>query len=303
MDIVVVGSVAYDSVTTPFGKAERALGGSASYFSTAANYFAPVKLVAVVGEDFEKEHLEYFRNRGIDTSGLEQKPGKTFFWEGEYGEALNEAKTHRTDLNVFADFTPVLPDSYRGAGALFLGNIDPALQREVMKQVDKPAFIAADTMNYWISGSRESLLETLKSVDILLINDSEAKMLAGQTNLVKAAKTIGSMGPKILVIKLGEFGAMLFEPGGAIFSAPALPLEELADPTGCGDTFAGGFVGYLAKCGSLDSDSLRKAVIYGSTLASFNVESFSLDRLASLTESDIAARYQQFVELVRFPEI
>lgn len=299
MDIVVTGSVAYDSVKTPFGKADRILGGSASYFSTAASFFTGVKIVAVVGEDFEKKHIDFFNSRQIDTEGLSVVPGKTFFWEGEYGHALNEAITKDTQLNVFADFDPVLPESYKNAEVVFLANIDPELQLSVTRQVKKPAFVAADTMNFWIEGKRKELIRTLKHVDILLINDSEARMLSDQTNLVKAARMIIELGPKILVIKQGEYGALLFDESGT-FSAPALPLENIFDPTGCGDTFAGGFIGYLAKTGDLTNANLRKAVIVGSVLASFNVESFSLDRMRNLEIEEVEKRYNQFQDLAHF---
>ncbi len=301
MDIVVTGSVAYDSVKTPFGKADKALGGSASYFSVAASFFTKVKIVAVVGEDFEKEHIEFFKSRDIDTEGLSVVPGKTFFWEGEYGDALNEAITKDTQLNAFADFNPILPQSYKDAKVVFLANIDPKLQQSVTTQVKKPFFVAADTMNFWIEGKREELIETLKLVNILLINDSEAKMLAKENNLVKAAMKIRELGPEILVIKQGEYGALLFDQHG-IFSAPAMPLVNVFDPTGCGDTFAGGFIGYLAKTGDLSNGNLRKGVILGSVLASFNVEKFSLDRMRRLTMDEIIKRYGKFRDLVTFDE-
>lgn len=299
MDIVVVGSVAYDSVKTPFGKAERILGGSASYFSTAASFFSPVKIVAVVGEDFEQKHIDFFHSRNIDTAGLVVKPGKTFFWEGEYGQTLNEAKTKQTQLNVFADFTPELPESYKNAKVVFLANIGPELQHLVTEQVQAPSFVAADTMNYWIEGNRDSLLKVLAGIDILLINDSEAKMLAQEDSLVRAAGAVRGMGPRILVIKQGEYGAMLFDDTG-IFSAPAFPLDQVFDPTGCGDTFAGGFLGYLAKTGDLKNENLRRAMIVGSVLASFNVEKFSLDRMRDLTMDEIRERYGSFTRLVNF---
>lgn len=302
MDIVVVGSVAYDSVKTPFGEAERILGGSASYFSTAASFFSPVKIVAVVGEDFEKKHIDFFHSRNIDTDGLIAKPGKTFFWEGEYGHALNEAKTKQTQLNVFADFAPELPESYKNAKVVFLANIDPELQNHVTRQVDSPSFIAADTMNFWIQGSKDSLLKVLKKIDILLINDAEVKMLAKEDNLVRAALAIRGLGPRILVIKQGEYGALLFDDTG-VFSAPAFPLDQVFDPTGCGDTFAGGFIGYLAKTGDLGNENLRRAMIVGSVLASFNVEKFSLDRMRDLTMDEIRERYESFTRLVKFPPL
>ena len=302
MDIVVVGSVAYDSVKTPFGNVDRALGGSASYFSTAASFFTQVKMVAVVGEDFEQEHIDFFKSRGIDTQGLVVKKGRSFFWEGEYGCALNEAITKQTQLNVFADFAPELPEAYREAKVVFLANIDPDLQCEVTRQVMNPSFVAADTMNFWIEGKPESLKRMLGKADILLINETEARMLADQPNLVAAAKTIRSMGPEILVIKQGEYGALLFD-GTGVFSAPAYPLEEVFDPTGCGDTFAGGFMGYIAKTGDLKNENLRRAVIMGSVLASFNAESFSLDRQRSLTMEEIQQRYAEFGRLVHFGDL
>jgi len=239
MSLLVVGSVAFDSVKTPFGKADDVLGGSATYFSTAASYFTDVSVVAVVGSDFPEKHLTFLKSRKIDIEGIEQTEGKTFRWKGEYGYDLNEARTLDTQLNVFQSFKPKLPESYKNKNVVFLANIDPDLQREVLEQVEKPSLVACDTMNFWIEGKKDSLLKTLKMVDILLINDGEARELSGEPNLVKAASIIHSMGPKTLIIKQGEYGALMFK-DGKIFSAPAYPLESVFDPTGAGDSFAGG---------------------------------------------------------------
>ena len=299
MSILVVGSVAFDSVQTPFGKAEEILGGSASYFSLAASFFAPVRLVAVVGTDFPEEHLQLFRDFSIDLRGLKREPGRTFRWVGEYGFALNEAKTLDTQLNVFESFKPQIPDAYRQSDCVFLGNIDPVLQAEVLSQVQKPKFVACDTMNYWIQSKPEDLRETLGLVDMLIINDAEVRMLTQEHNLTKAARRIAEWGPEILVVKKGEYGVAMYN-SGSVFGAPAFPLEEVFDPTGAGDSFAGGVVGYLARSGRLDDKALRKAVIYGSVMASFNVENFSLNRLKSLKPSDIQQRYLQFKTLTHF---
>jgi sugar/nucleoside kinase (ribokinase family) len=299
MSILVVGSVAFDSVKTPFGEVDEVLGGSASYFSIAASFFAPVKLVAVVGEDFPSQHLKLFHDFSVDTKGLQKASGKTFRWRGEYGLALNEAKTLETQLNVFEAFSPEIPKEYRDCNYVFLGNIDPVLQRKVLEQVNKPKFVACDTMNFWISSKPDEFKKTLALVDILIINDGEARMLADQSNLTKAARLISSWGPKIVVVKKGEYGVAMFT-DESVFGAPAFPLDEVFDPTGAGDTFAGGFVGYLARVGRLDEDYLRKAVVYGSVMASFNVEEFSLNRLKKLRPSEIRERYRQFKELTHF---
>lgn len=299
MSILVVGSVAFDSVKTPFGEVDEVLGGSASYFSIAASFFSPVKLVAVVGEDFPPQHLKLFRDFSVDTKGLQKVSGETFRWKGEYGAALNEAKTLETRLNVFESFNPEIPKEYRDCQYVFLGNIDPILQRKVLEQVNKPKFVACDTMNYWITSKPDELKKTLALVDILIINDGEARMLANQSNLTKAARLISSWGPKIVVVKKGENGVAMFT-DDSVFGAPAFPLEEVFDPTGAGDSFAGGFVGYLAKVGRIDKDDLRKAVVYGSVMASFNVEEFSLNRLKKLRPSEIRERYRQFKELTHF---
>ncbi len=302
MRILVVGSVAYDTVRTPFGEVTEVLGGSAAYFSVAAAFFADVRLVAVVGEDFAEEHLQLLRERGVDLEGLSRVPGRTFRWRGEYGFDLNEAKTLETHLNVFATFRPRIPPAYRESEVVFLANIDPDLQREVLGQVAAPRLVAADTMNFWIMGKPEALRETLKQVHTLLINDAEARMLAGEPNLVKAARKILSWGPRSLVIKRGEYGALMFSDGWW-FSAPALPLEQILDPTGAGDSFAGGFLGYLANTGNFSLDNIRKAVIMGSVMASFAVEDFSLNRLTRLTYPEIEARYREFKALVHFEDI
>jgi len=302
MPILVVGSVAYDTVETPFGRAEQVLGGSASFFSVAASFFAPVNLVAVVGEDFGEEQLAAFRDRPIDLEGLERTEGKTFHWQGKYSLDLNSRDTIRTDLNVFEFFKPKIPASYRTSEAVFLGNIDPVLQREVLDQVEGPRLVACDTMNFWIDGKPKELRELLRDVQVLLINDAEARDLSGEWNLVKAARAIREMGPRILVVKKGEHGVLMFTGEGS-FAAPAYPLEEVFDPTGAGDTFAGGFLGYLASTGEVGDPALRRAVIVGSTLASFCCEAFSLDRLLTLTREEIEERYGLFQRLTRFESL
>jgi len=302
MSILVVGSVAYDTVETPFGKAERVLGGSASFFSVAASFFAPVNLVAVVGDDFGDEQLLAFRGRPIDLRGLERTAGATFHWQGRYSWDLNSRETIRTDLNVFEFFKPRIPESYRSSDVVFLGNIDPVLQREVLAQVEKPRLVACDTMNFWIDGSRDELRETLRQVHVLLVNDAEARELSGEWNLVKAARAIRSLGPRTLVVKKGEHGVVMFGDDGS-FAAPAYPLEEVFDPTGAGDTFAGGFVGYLASAREQGDAVLRRAVVMGSTLASFCVEAFGLDRLLTLSRADIDRRYRRFQQLTHFESV
>jgi len=299
MSLLVVGSVAFDSVKTPFGEVENALGGSATFFSASASYFTKVSLVAVIGSDFPEEHLTFLKSKGVNLEGLQRAEGKTFRWKGEYGYALNEARTLDTQLNVFQSFKPELPESYRSAEVVFLANIDPDLQYNVLEQVRRPKWVACDTMNYWIEGKRSSLLKILKKVDLLLINDGEARQLAGEANLVNAARNILSLGPKILIIKRGEYGALMFN-GKSIFAVPAFPLEKIFDPTGAGDTFAGGVMGYLSKAKSFDDHHLRRAIVYGSVMASFNVEAFSLDRLRDLSQEEISARSRAFKELTHF---
>lgn len=301
MSLLVVGSVAFDSVKTPFGEAEEILGGSATYFSTAASYFTDVNLVAVVGEDFPAQHVTFLKSRGVNTEGLERQPGKTFRWKGEYGFQLNEANTLETHLNVFETFKPAIPSSYKDSDGVFLANIDPSLQLDVLKQVNSPKIIACDTMNFWISGKREALIDTLKHVDILIINDGEARQLAKEPNLVKAAKIISSYGPKHLIIKRGEYGALMFN-SNSIFAAPAYPLESVFDPTGAGDSFAGGFMGYLLNTKNFSEANMRQAVIFGSVMASFVVEDFSLNRIKALDYKEIQQRYMEFKQLTHFEE-
>jgi len=302
MSILVVGSVAYDTVETPFGRAEKVLGGSASFFSVAASYFAPVSLVGVVGDDFGEKELSVFKKHNVDLQGLERLPGRTFHWQGKYSYDLNARDTIRTDLNVFEFFKPKIPAAYAKSEYVFLGNIDPVLQRDVLDQVAKPRLVACDTMNFWISGRNEELKKTLSRVDVLLINDAEARQLSGEWNVVKAARAIRAMGPRALVVKKGEHGVLMFTDDGN-FAAPAYPLENVFDPTGAGDSFAGGFLGYLAHAGSLNEPNLRKAVIMGSTLASFSVEAFSLDRLVTLTRAEIDERFRLFKRLTQFEAI
>jgi sugar/nucleoside kinase (ribokinase family) len=299
MSILVVGSVAFDSVKTPFGQVQEILGGAASFFSVAASFFSQVNMVAVVGDDFPAEHIELYRKHSIDVRGLQKSQGKTFRWVAEYGQALNEAKTLETHLNVFEHFSPEIPDEYKDSDYVFLANIDPVLQKRVLTQVRKPGFVACDTMNYWITSKLKELKETLSLVNILIINDQEVRMLAHEANLTKAARIIQAMGPEILVVKKGEYGVSLFTKD-SIFSAPAFPLESVYDPTGAGDTFAGGFVGYLAKVGKLDNATLRKAVVYGTVMASFACEDFSLNRLDRLTPPEIRERFNQFHALTDF---
>jgi sugar/nucleoside kinase (ribokinase family) len=302
MSILVVGSVAFDTVETPFGKAERVLGGSASFFSVAASFFVPVNLVGVVGRDFGEKELAAFTGRHIDLAGLERMEGETFHWQGKYSYDLNARETICTDLNVFQFFKPRIPEKYRRSEHVFLGNIDPVLQLEVLDQVEKPRLVACDTMNFWIEGKREELKRTLRRVDILLINDSEARELSGEWNVVKAARAIRAMGPHTVVIKKGEHGVLMFTEDGS-FAAPAYPLEEVFDPTGAGDTFAGGFLGYLASAKQPGDDVLRRAVVMGSALASFCVEAFSLDRLLRLTRPEIDERFRLFKRLTHFEPI
>lgn len=302
MSLLVVGSVALDSVETPFGQKEEVLGGSATFFSTAASFFNPVHLVAVVGEDFPEDHVQFLRGKGIGLEGLTREKGRTFRWKGKYGYQLNEAQTLDTQLNVFQDFAPKLPESYRGASYVFLGNIHPELQSQVLDQVKGPRMVAADTMNFWIQGNREALLRTLKRVDLLFVNDAEARQLAGEHSVVKAAKAILAMGPSRVVIKRGEYGALLFEKEH-IFACPAFPLEDVFDPTGAGDTFAGGFMGTLATADRHEQDVLRRAMVMGSVMASYTVERFSLDRLRDLTQREIFSRFSEFKRLTHFDDL
>lgn len=300
MSILVVGSVAFDSIETPFGKIDRALGGSATYFSVSASFFTPVQIVAVVGEDFTDADMEAFRERPIDTSGLVRvKGGKTFHWSGAYGFDLNVAETRATHLNVFADFKPELAEKFRSPDVLFLANIDPVLQLDVLSQVRRPRLVALDTMNYWISSQRANLDRVLREIDLLLLNEAEVRQFTGQANLLKGARSLLKIGPKTLVIKRGEYGVLMIT-AEQVFAAPAYPLEAVFDPTGAGDSFAGGFLGYLGSVKSIDDQAMRRAIIYGSVLASFNVESFSLDRLREISRKEIDARYREFKTLTHF---
>lgn len=299
MSILVVGSVAIDSVETPFGKGENVLGGSATYFATAASFFTDVNLVAVVGDDFSQEHIDFLLSRNIDLTGLSRESGKTFHWKGRYGFDLNEAQTLDTQLNVFQTFRPKIPAQYADAEYLILANIDPELQLEVLAQVKKPRVIACDTMNFWISSKPEVLKKVIAQVDFFIINEGEARQLTGEVNLVKAARAIQNMGAKKLIIKRGEYGVLFFS-GSSIFAAPAYPLESVFDPTGAGDTFAGGFMGYLANTGNLSDEGIRQAIVFGSVMASFNVEDFSLNRLKTLQYSEIDERYRAFKAMTHF---
>jgi sugar/nucleoside kinase (ribokinase family) len=299
MSLVVVGSVALDAVTTPFGVRERSLGGAATHFSVAASFFTDVSVVAVVGDDFTEDDSAVFRERNINTENLQRiAGGKTFRWVGEYGFDLNTAKTLDTELNVFADFVPKLSAEAKRSPFLFLANIQPTLQREVREQVDA-RFVAMDTMNYWIERTREDLLKTIATVDALIINDAEARELAGEANLIRAARKILELGPKMLVVKRGEFGAAFFT-RTAYFATTAFPLESVCDPTGAGDSFAGGFMGYLSQADRIDDETLRRAIVYGSVMASFNVEEFSCDRLRRLTPEEIRARFLEFKSFTHF---
>lgn len=302
MSILVVGSVALDSVKTPFGTAPDVLGGSGTYFSVAASYFSKVRLVAVVGSDFPQKHIKLLEKRKIDLEGLKKVEGKTFRWKGEYTYDLSSAKTLDTQLNVFAQFKPEIPASYKDSEYVFLANIDPELQLDVLRQVKKPKLVACDTMNFWISSKKQQLKKTLKYVDILVINEAEARQLADENNLVKAAKCIKSWGPKSLIVKRGEYGALFFG-RKQVFSAPAYPLENIFDPTGAGDTFAGGFMGFLAGTGKTDELNIRRAIIMGSVMASFDVEDFSLGRLVKLNKSEINTRFKAFKALTHFESI
>jgi sugar/nucleoside kinase (ribokinase family) len=300
LSLLVVGSVAFDALESPYGKVDRALGGAATYFAVAASFFTPVSLVGIVGDDFTEKDARIFRGRKIDTEGLERAAGKTFFWAGRYSENLNERVTLATELNVFAEFKPRLPEKYRASKYVFLANIAPDLQRDVLHQVRvRPKLAALDTMNYWISGSNAELRETLKHVDILMINDSETRELSNEHNLLRAAKHIFKMGPSTLVVKRGEYGAMMVDKRG-VFCVPAFPLEEPHDPTGAGDSFAGGFMGYLAGAGQQNDAALRRAMVFGSVLGSFTVEKFGLDRLRTLKRSEIHARARHFAKLTQF---
>jgi sugar/nucleoside kinase (ribokinase family) len=299
MSILVVGSVALDSVRTPFGSVDDAVGGSATFFTAAAAFFTPVRVVGIVGDDYPLQKLDFLRERGADLSGLEQAAGESFRWAGEYSYDLNSRETLDTRLGVFADFTPRIPESFRQSELVFLGNIDPALQLDVLEQIDRPRFVACDTMNFWIEGKRDDLLRLLGRVDMLLVNDAEARELSGDFNLARAARWIQQRGPRYVIVKKGEHGAILFTPESAFF-APGFPLEEVFDPTGAGDAFAGGFMGALAQSGRIDDADLRRAVVYGSALGSFAVEQFSIDRFRTLTNAEIEERVRAFHAMTTF---
>ncbi|MBI2939958.1 MAG: sugar kinase [Chloroflexi bacterium] len=299
MGILVVGSVALDSVATPFGQVERALGGSAVYFSLAARHYRTVRLVGVVGDDFPEEYVRLLRESAVDLRGLQSVPGQTFHWAGRYDHDLNVAHTLDTRLNVFAGFHPVLPDSYRASEFVFLANIDPTLQLDVLRQVERPLLTVVDTMNFWIAGKRDALTEVIRQTDVVLMNEAELRQYAGTDRLLAGARHVLSLGPRALVVKKGENGAALFA-DGVYFVAPAYPLEEVRDPTGAGDSFAGGFVGYLARTGDVTDAALRRAVIHGSVAASFTVEDFSVRRLVRVTRDEVGRRFQDMRQFTWF---
>jgi sugar/nucleoside kinase (ribokinase family) len=300
MSLLVVGSLAFDAIETPFGKVDRTLGGAATYFALAASYFTPVRVVGIVGDDFTSKDEAAFRGRHIDLTGVEHVSGKTFFWAGRYSQNMNERTTLATELNVFANFRPTLPPAYCDSTHIFLGNIDPTLQRSVIQQVRcKPKAVGLDTMNYWIDRTPSELRETLKHTQILMINDDETRQLTGEHNLMHAARRVFELGPRTLVIKRGEHGALMVH-NKFMFSVPAFPLEEVHDPTGAGDSFAGGFMGYLASAGRVNEQSLRRAMVYGSVMGSFAVEKFGVHRLTGLKRREIDSRARRFSHLTRF---
>jgi sugar/nucleoside kinase (ribokinase family) len=302
MSLLVIGSVAFDALETPFGKTDKILGGAASYISLSSSYFVkPVNLVAVVGGDFLRSDIELFQEHGVDTAGLQIKENeKSFFWSGRYFNDMNSRETLVTELNVLGDFDPIIPETYQNCEYLMLGNLAPQVQRTVIERLqNRPKLIVMDTMNFWMDIAYDELIKTIALVDVLSINDEEARQLSGEYSLVKAARKIMAMGPKYLIIKKGEHGALLFSQN-EIFYAPALPLEDVFDPTGAGDTFAGGFIGYLAKSGDISFNSMKSAVIHGSAMASFCVEKFGTERIVNLSQSEIKDRVQMFADLVRF---
>ena len=299
MSVLVVGTVAFDSIETPFGSAERILGGSAAYFALAASLFTQVRVVGVIGRDFPEEYIELFTRRNIDIAGLQKDPGETFHWRGRYHEDINVRDTLELHLNVLAGFVPRLPETYRDAEYVFLGNIDPVMQAEVLNQIRAMKLVVCDTMDHWIRESPEALRKVLKRIEILVINDSEAKLLSGTNNIVQAARAVLKMGPKVVLIKRGEYGVLQFS-DGSTFATPAYPLEEVFDPTGAGDSFAGGFLGQLARSGDLSERGLRRAIVYGSVVASFTVEDFGVKRLAGVGLSEIEERYRSFAKLTDF---
>jgi sugar/nucleoside kinase (ribokinase family) len=299
MSLLVIGSLGLDTVETPFGVVENVCGGTAVFCSVSASHFTKVNLVGIVGEDFPPADIDFLRSRGVDLEGLEIKPGKSFCWGGKYGFDLNSRDTLFTHLNVFETFNPRIPEKYRDTPFVFLGNIGPELQLSVLAQINKPQLVALDTMNYWIERTPAELARVLARVDVLLVNDSEMRQLSGEHNLLKAARRVREMGPKIIVVKKGEHGAIMITPEN-FFYAPAFPLENVFDPTGAGDTFAGGFMGYLAQCPRIDETVLRQAIIYGSTFASFVVEDFSIGRLRRLREEEVRRRFSNFHDMTRF---
>ncbi len=296
MSVLIVGSIGLDDIKTPLEEHQNLLGGSASYASISASFFSPVNLVGIVGEDFPKEHIELFKSRKVDLEGLQIVPGETFRWSGEYMWDLNTRETRSLALNVFEHFTPKLPESYKGTPIVLLANIAPDLQHHVLDQVALPRFVIADTMDLWINIAKERLVELLARVHMLILNDGEARQLTGETSLIKAGHKLRAMGPQFVAVKKGEHGCLLFGDDGQFFSCPAYPLEDIHDPTGAGDCFAGGLAGYLAKKdgAEITFDTLKQAVVYGSVLASYNVEKFSLERLKTVTDKDIADRYAIF---------
>jgi len=298
--LLIVGSVALDTVRTPIGQVERALGGAAVYSAVAASFFSPVRLVGVVGEDFPQAHLDFLKARCIDLDGLQIRPGKSFCWAGYYDGDLNQAHTISTDLNVFESFRPSIPRSYCSSRYVFLANIDPELQLEVLRQVSRPEFVGCDTMNFWIERKKDALIRVLRQVDAVFLNDAEARQLCQTSNLIRAARQILAMGPRVVVIKKGEHGALLLM-DGVHFSAPSYPLDEIVDPTGAGDSFAGGFMGYLASSEDLSEENIRRAVVCGSTLASYNVQGFSIERLRTLSMNEIQERCAAFQRISAIP--
>ncbi len=299
MSILVVGSVALDSIRTPFGEVEDILGGSATYFSVAASFFSQVRLVAVVGEDFPSEHVDFLASRGVDLRGLKRLPGRTFRWKGYYEFDLNDAHTTDTQLNVFEGFDPDIPEEYRDSEYVFLANIHPALQLKVLERMRSPRLVVCDTMNFWIENQRKALLETISRVDYLLLNDAEARQLAGEPNLVAAGRKLLGMGPRRVIIKKGEHGVIMLGEG-VFFSLPAYPLETVFDPTGAGDSFGGGFLGSLSRYPGMGDEDIRRSIVYGSVIASFDVEAFSCDRLRDLTGEEIEERYREFSSITCF---
>ncbi|MDP4268137.1 MAG: PfkB family carbohydrate kinase [Bacteroidota bacterium] len=301
--VLIVGSIGLDSLKTPFGEKDNVLGGSVSYASIAASLFSKVNMVGVVGEDFPQKYIDLFKSRSINTNGLEFRSGNTFKWSGYYEYDMNQAHTVDTQLNVFADFNPVLPDEYLDSEFVFLANIHPSLQLKVLDQIKYPKFIMLDTMNLWISTTKNELLEVIKRVNLVLLNDGEARQLCGTPNLVVAAKKVLDMGPEYVVIKKGEHGALLFSKSGEVFSSPAYPIEIIKDPTGAGDTFAGGFIGYLSQVDEINNVEMRKAIVIGSTLASYTAEEFSLDKLKTITLRQLNERYCEFESLAKFESL